>query len=257
MTEPTGPAPDVVEATLAVAARLAAAARLAPVAGRPVLTAVAEAAVAILDAEAASIAVHDVAADRLRFVVAAGPHGDGVVGLTIDAASGIAGYALSTGQALAVADVQADARFDAAAASRTGYVPRSILAVPLSDDEGTLGVLEVLDRRTGRGFDLRDLDVAVALARPATAALRAGDVERDGASLLRAALADLVGPEASAGDVEAVVTAAAGRLDEGTDGARWQLADRLVRLRDADPDALELAVAWLDALLAHGRTRRR
>jgi hypothetical protein len=35
----------------------------------------------------------------------------------------------------------------------------------------------------------------------------------------------------------------------------WRLADRIGRLRDADPDDLDLAVAWLDALLA--RTQRR
>lgn len=257
MSEPTGADPDVLTATLAVAARLSVVARLEPVVGRPILAAIAEAAVAVLDAEAASIAVHDTATDRLVFVVAAGPHGDGVVGLAIDAAAGIAGYALTTGQALAVADVQADARFDAATASRTGYVPRSILAVPLSDEEGTVGVMEVLDRRSGRGFDLRDLDLAVALARPATAAVRAGDAQRDGTALLRAALAGVVGSEVAARDVDAAVTAIAERLDDGDDGARWRLADRLARLRDADPEALDLAVAWLDALLLHDRARRR
>lgn len=259
MTEPSQDAPARArfEALLAVAARLATATRLAPVAGRPVLQAIADAAVTLLDAEAASIAVHDAATDQLVFVVAAGPHGEGVVGLSIDATSGIAGYALSTGQALAVADVDADARFDRDAAARTGYVPRSILAVPLTDDEGTLGVMEVLDRRTGRGFDLRDLDIAAALARPATATLRAGDLGRDASALLRGALADLVGEAAPSRDIEALVTAVAERLDDEAEGARWRLADRLARLRDADPEAMDLAVDWLDALLRHERDRRR
>jgi GAF domain-containing protein len=254
--EPDGP-PDVFAVLLAVAGRAEAAARLAPVAGRPVLQAIADAAVAVLDAEAASIAVHDPTGDRLVFVVAAGPHGDGVVGLSIDATAGIAGYALTTGQALAVADVDSDARFDRDAAARTGYVPRSIMAVPLTDDEGTLGVMEVLDRRTGRGFDLRDLDVAMALARPASAALRAGDLGRDATALLRGALSDLLGDEVPAGDIDPLVTAVAERLDGEADGARWRLADRLARLRDADPEAMDLAVAWLDALLRHERDRRR
>jgi putative methionine-R-sulfoxide reductase with GAF domain len=263
MTDRTPP-PDpsiaqsaVFAALLAVAGRLEAATRLTPVAGRPVLQAIADAAVAVLAAEAASIAVHDPTSDRLVFVVAAGPHGDGVVGLAIDASSGIAGYALTTGQALAVADVDADARFDRDAAARTGYLPRSILAVPLNDDEGTLGVMEVLDRRTGRGFDLRDLDVATALARPASAALRAGDPGRDASALLRGALAALLGDTVPGGDIDALVTAVAEGLDDEADGARWRLADRLARLREADPETMDLAVAWLDALLRHERDRRR
>ena len=41
-----------------------------------------------------------------------------------------------------------DPRFDRATAERTGYVPRSIAAVPLIDGENTLGVLQVLDKHT-------------------------------------------------------------------------------------------------------------
>jgi len=266
MTDPTSaggpsgssqPSTTALAALVAVAQRLAAAPRLEPVAGRPVLEAVAEAAVAILDAEAASIAVHDPVAGRLTFVVAAGPQGAGVVGLSIDAAAGIAGYALTTGQALAVTDVASDARFDRDTAARTGYVPRSILAVPLADDDGAVGVMEVLDRRGDRGFDLRDLDVAIALARPAAAAVRAGDLERDGVALLRTVLGSVAETDLDAAAVDALVAMAADDLDAATDGARWRLADRLARLRAADPVSLELAVEWLDVLIRHGRDRRR
>lgn len=244
-------------ALVAVAERLAVAPRLEPATGRPVLQAVADAAAAILDAEAASIAVHDANAGRLTFVVAAGPHGTGVVGLSIDAAAGIAGYALTTGQALAVADVASDARFDRETAARTGYVPRSLLAVPLADEDGTVGVLEVLDRRGGRGFDLRDLDTAIALARPATAALRSGDLERDGVALLRSVLEAIGGGELDAARVDSLVGIAVERLDAASDGARWRLADRIARLRSADPGSLELAIEWLDALIRHGPGRGR
>lgn len=251
------PGAAAVAALVAIAGRLVAAPRLTSVAGRPVLQAIAHAAVAVLDAQAASIAVHDPVAGSLTFVVAAGPQGRGVVGLSMDEAAGIAGYALTTGQALAVADVASDARFDRDAASRTGYVPRSILAVPLSDDEGTVGVMEVLDRRGDRGFDLRDLDVAIALARPATAAVRAGDLERDGAALLRTVLGEVGGTSLDAADLDALVSTATNDLDAASDGARWRLADRLARLRATDPGSLELAIDWLDALIRHGRDRHR
>lgn len=244
-------------ALVEVAARLVAAPALTPVAGSPVLTAVAEAAAAILGAEAASIAVHDPIAERLTFVAAGGPQGAGVIGLSIDATSGLAGYALTTGQALAVADVQTDARFDRATAESTGFVPRSILAVPLTDEEGTVGVLEVLDGRDGRSFDLRDIDTALALAGPATAAVRAGELERDGIALLRSVLAGVADGGLDAAAIDGLVASTSAGLDAADDGVRWRLADRIARLRDADPESLELAIDWLDVLIRHGRSSRR
>lgn len=254
---PNGPSAASLAALVGVAERLVAAQRLTPLTGHPVLTAVTEAAAAILDAEAASIAVHDPVTERLTFIAAAGPQGAGVIGLSIDAASGIAGYALTTGQALAVADVEADARFDRATAASTGFVPRSILAVPLTDDDGTVGILEILDRRGGRSFDLRDIDTAVALARPATAAVRAGELDRDGVALLRSVLAGVGAGALDAAAIEDLMTSTSAQLDAADDGVRWRLADRVARLRAADPESLELAIDWLDALIRHGRGRRR
>ena len=102
------------DALVAVAARLAAADRLAPPADESALGAIADAAVVAVGVTAASIALHDAASGRLVFRAAAGPEGGGVVGLSVAANEGIAGYAFSTGQALAIADVAADPRFERA-----------------------------------------------------------------------------------------------------------------------------------------------
>lgn len=163
----------------AIARRLDAAARVAPAADDALLSAIVATASVVLDAQAASIAIHDSVADRLVFVAGAGPTGIDVVGLGIDAATGIAGYAFTTGQQLAVADVSADPRFDRTVAEATGYVPGSILATPLADDEGTVGVT------------MHDLEIAGALAREATIVLRSGRSARDAATLMRGALAAL------------------------------------------------------------------
>ena len=53
--------------------------------------------------------------------------------------------------------------------------------------------------------------------------------------------------------IEALVAEVAAEL--AGDDPLWRLADRIAQLRTADPDDLELAIDWLDALLA--RTRRR
>lgn len=262
------------DALVAVAARLAAADRLAPAVAEPALQAIAATAVALIPSAAASIALHDVGSGRLVFRAAAGPQGDGVVGIDIAAHEGIAGYVFSTGQAMAVADVVRDPRFERATAERTGYVPRALLAVPLVDDagEGPIGVMEVLDRRDGEVFGLGDVEVATRLASAATAVARASRVDREAGGLLRTALAATAATPTVPGDgTESVLDAAAIDLliaeaaerTGGDDDPLWRLADRIARLRAADPDDLGLAIDWLDALLARparqagtGRRRR-
>jgi GAF domain-containing protein len=140
-------------------------------------------------------------------------------------------------------------------AEATGYVPRTILATPLIDDQGTIGVLEVLDRRGDGGFSMRDLDVAGALAGGATASVRAGRAERDAAALLRAALLTLARSDGTGalddGAVEDLVGEAVRPLADDPDDPTWRLAERIARLRAVDPDDVDLAVEWLDALLRH------
>jgi GAF domain-containing protein len=242
---------------IGVAARHTAAARIAPTTSDPALRAIASAAAAALRVTAASIALHEPGTNQLVFRAAAGPEGEGVIGLAIQPHEGIAGYVFSTGQPLAVGDVASDSRFQRATAERTGYVPRSLLAVPLVDDEGIVGVMEWLDRVDGAPFDLADIELATQVAEAATATARATRLQEDASWLLRRALESLADPDAS-GDlnsdtVDTLVGTVAAELANAD--PLWQLADRIGRLREADPDDLELAVAWLDALLA--RTRRR
>ena len=244
------------DALVAVAVRLTAADRLAHLAGDPALRAVAEAVASVLRVTAASVALHDAATGRLVFRAAAGPAGVGIVGLSIAAHEGIAGYVFSTGQALAVADVAMDPRFERTTAERTGYVPRSLLAVPLVDEAGIVGVMELLDRRDGAPFDLIDVEIATRMAAATTAVARAVTVDREAGQLLRTVMAAM--GEAAPGPlddlaVEALISVVSERL--ATDDPLWRLADRVGRLRAADPDDIELAIDWLDALLAHSGRR--
>jgi GAF domain-containing protein len=166
-----------------------------------------------------------------------------VVGLEIDADEGVAGYVFQTGQPIALGEATSDPRFGRVVAEQTGYVPRSLIAVPLGDEAGTLGVLEVLDRRDGAPFDLRDLDAAAVFARQATVAIRATRLERDAASLLAGAIR-AIDTEArlSAADVAAL----AGLDDEGSQA--WALADAIARIRESDPGQLGLVLDIVDAL---------
>jgi GAF domain-containing protein len=270
------PLPEHARAALReIVRRAAVAGHLAPPAGEAVLRSIVEATVALFGAEAASLALYDPTADRLVFRVAAGARGDGVVGLAIRPDEGVAGYVFTTGQPLALSDVEGDARFGRAAAEQTGYVPRSLVAVPLLDEEGTIGVLEVLDKRDAVGFDLRDVELAAVFARQAAVAIRSSRLERDVRTLVRDTLARLAagdggrageaagGRAGDAATIEAIVTDAARSLDGEEDEALWALADEIARIRSADPGELDL-VRELLAVVARraerssdARSRRR
>jgi len=258
------------EAVRAIALRLEAGRRLAPPTTTLLLRSIVEATVALFDAEASSIALYDPALGQLVFQVAAGSQGDGVVGLAIGPDQGIAGYVFSTGLPLALSDVASDARFGRSAAEQTGYVPRSVVAVPLLDDEGSIGVLEVLDRRSQAAFDLRDIELAAVFARQAAVAIRASRLERDAASLLASALTAITVDGVAAGepgagdarDVDAIVADAVAMLAREEDGALWTLADEIARLRAADPGELDLVRELLEVLVRRAergdaRSRRR
>lgn len=254
MSDPAGASPPALELLRAIALRVEAAGHLEPPGGAAVLRSIVEATVSLFDAEAASIALHDPATDRLVFEVAAGAQGEGVVGLSISTHEGVAGYVFSTGQPIAIADVAADPRFGSDAARRTGYMPRSLLAVPLVDDDDTLGVLEILDRRAPGGFGLRDVELAGVFARQATVAIRATRLERDTMLVMREALRALgsVGADDEAPDdqaIEELVRAAVGGLARDGDRPVWALADRVARLRSADPEQVGLLSELLDVLL--------
>ncbi len=110
------------------------------------LTAVVRSTRQVFAAAACSCALATEGGDALRFVAADGAGASAIVGVTIPVSRGIAGWAALTGQAIAVSDVEKDARFARDVAESTEYVPHTILAAPIMSSEGEVsGVIEVLD----------------------------------------------------------------------------------------------------------------
>ena len=236
------------EALAAIGRRAEIARRLEVGGTEAVLRSIVEAAVLLFEAEAASLALFDATRNLLVFRVAAGAQGQGVVGLEIPPDRGLVGYVFSTSQALAISDVARDPRFGRAFAEQTQYVPRSIVAVPLVDDRGTIGVLEVLDKRTEATFSIRDVELAGVFARQASVAIRASRVERDVAALLGEVLGTLAGEDAAPDGVEALVAAAVADIG-GPDDPLWPLVEQIAALRRASPEQLELVAALLAVLV--------
>jgi GAF domain-containing protein len=220
------------------------------------LQSIVDATVQLFDAEAASIALFEQDPDRLEFRVAAGEHGAGAVGLTVPPTQGIAGFVYSTGQQLALSDVANDPRFNRDAAEQTGYVPRSIAAAPLLDEEGTVGVLQVLDKRGSPTFNLRDMELLAVFASQATVAIGAARVQRDTARLLRNVLGQ-VGPDLEEAQIENLVAAATTDLDADDESPFWRLVEQVSRLRTLTDRETELLADILEVVAAHaGRARR-
>jgi GAF domain-containing protein len=246
---------DAVSLLEAIALRAEAGRRVYGDSARAVLRSIVDATVTLFDAEAASIALYDAASDRLVFEVASGEQGQGVIGLSIAPDQGIAGYVFRTGQALALSDVASDARFGRAVAEQTAYLPRSIVAVPLVSDDRTIGVLEVLDKRSAATFSLRDIELAAVFAGQAATAIGATRMERDVGSLLESSLRALAGADVpEQATLDEIVAAATADLGRDDSSRLWPLADVIARLRTADPDQLELVTDILDAL--HRRATR-
>jgi GAF domain-containing protein len=139
---------------------------------------------------AASVSVSRVDHNDLVFEAASGEGAAGILDVRLPSDRGFAGYVARTGQSLAIDDVGADPRFARDVAERSGYVPTSMLVVPVvDDDDEVIGVLSVLDRTGGFGDPLATASATARVAAPLIATSAA--VARLGPVLLRA-LADAV-----------------------------------------------------------------
>jgi len=137
-----------------------------------VLSAVVKTAAGVFDAAATSVALRR-SDGGLDYQAAWGAGADEVVGMPLDPGQGIAGRVLSTGVGEVVQDCRADPDFAAETARRTGYVPFTMLVVPLIADDEAVGVLTVLDRRDGTAYHVGDLARAAMFADLALAAMDA------------------------------------------------------------------------------------
>jgi GAF domain-containing protein len=238
-TDPDDPAVPASEMLLAglreAAAAISVARRLQGDVEIQLLQSVVDAAAALFEAEAASIALYEAAQDRLVFRVAAGTQGAGVIGVSVPPRRGLAGHVFATGEAVNLSDVAADPRFDVATARRTGYLPRSLAAVPLVDGTTPVGVLQVLDKRGASAFSERDMRLLEVFARQAAAAFGTARQGRDRDDLLRGAITAVGAGALSGSAIETLLAAATDDLD-GAGTTYWDLVDRVAIVRRQRPD---------------------
>lgn len=170
---------------------------LLPSSNDELLQTIVEAAARIFGAAAASIALVDERAGQIVFRVAYGAGSETVIGMRIAMDQGIAGYVANTGQPIAISNVQTDPRFARDTAERTGYVPKSILAMPLIVDDRVIGVMEVLDKISAPSFGMQDMELLGIFARQAAIAIHQSQHLDALNDILTENLRTLVTPEAA------------------------------------------------------------
>lgn len=187
---------------------------LLPSSNDELLQSIVEAAARIFGAAAVGIALVDERAGELVFRVSYGAGSENVVGMRIPLDQGIAGYVANTGQPIAVSNVQSDPRFARNTAEQTGYVPRSILAMPLISNERVIGVIEVLDKINAASFGMQDMELLGMFANQAAIAIH----QSQHLDALNDALAEglnaLVSPDAAADLQQAMDSEDAARTDD-------------------------------------------
>jgi sigma-B regulation protein RsbU (phosphoserine phosphatase) len=134
----------------------------------------------VLDAEAASVLLHDAERGELYFPYVAERDTETeeeLHSLRFPADRGIAGAVLGSGRALKIDDAPGDARFYGGVDRRTGLVTRNLLCAPLRSRHGAIGVIQVLNHQ-GTGFSDGDLAFLDALGGSIAVALENAQMYR-------------------------------------------------------------------------------
>jgi signal transduction histidine kinase len=105
----------------------------------------------LVEAEAASLIIHDTRRDTLVILMPTGPTAEAVRDMEIPTTQGVAGWVYQNGRSLIVNDTASDTRFFPGVDRSTGFTSRQILCVPLTVKSRKLGAVEVLNKRPSAG----------------------------------------------------------------------------------------------------------
>jgi diguanylate cyclase (GGDEF)-like protein len=124
----------------------------------------------LVPSEAWSMLMVDEDRRELRFEVALGDKGRDVSALRLKLGEGVAGWVAQNGRPAIVNDTAKDPRFAPRFDLKTQFKTRSILCAPLVSRGRTIGVVEILNKLSGR-FTRSDLEVLLTLVEPCAIAI--------------------------------------------------------------------------------------
>jgi GAF domain-containing protein len=164
---------------------------VAPVNHARLLEMIVRTAAHVIKARTGSLLLVDEAAQELVFEVATVEDLSRLKNLRVPLGEGIAGLVAMTGQPMAIADVQSDPRHAHDIARQTGYLPRSLLCVPLQYEDRVIGVLELLDKEGADGFDASDMHALALFAGQAAVAIEQSRAQQSLAALVQELLGSI------------------------------------------------------------------
>ena len=132
-----------------------------------------------LQVSASSILLLDKDSNELYFKASERQAGKILKPVRFSIDSGIAGWVARNAKPVLSNDVFADPRFNKDIDKLTGFVTKSVLAVPIGSGSEVIGVIEVLNKNDGTKFNKQDLDVLMAVASMATVAINNSKLHQD------------------------------------------------------------------------------
>lgn len=130
----------------------------------PLLEQVAKRTCDLIGAEASSVLLWDDKTNELVFHISSGKTGTDIQSCRLKSGQGIAGWVFQQKKAVIISDVASDERFCEICDNETGFVTKSIIAVPLIIKKKGIGVIEVVNKSGGGEFEQSDLQAITAIA---------------------------------------------------------------------------------------------
>jgi GAF domain-containing protein len=195
----------------------------------------------LFGAAACSLALLSEDDSELVYTTAVGEGAGAVTGMRISSSHGIAGLVVQSGQPIAISDLASDPRFSRELAEQTGYVPQSILAVPVETPQRTVGVISLLDRDPQRPGAEQDMALLSLFADQAALALASVEAF----SVLGRVLLDALAEAAAGRDLVLALRQAAERLTPSGDADLAALAADFAALARRGTAERRLALAVL------------
>jgi signal transduction histidine kinase len=124
-----------------------------------------------MEAEASSAYELDTEKGEIFVRMARGEKGGFIQAGRLKVGEGIAGWVVQNGKPVIVEDVQKESRFSDRFDSETGFSTRSLICVPLTIREKTIGALQVINKKNGGHFTDEDLELLTGLAQQIAVAL--------------------------------------------------------------------------------------
>ncbi|SHI69063.1 HD family phosphohydrolase [Desulfofundulus thermosubterraneus] len=139
---------------------------------RPLLRKVMDTVAALTGAEAASLLLLDEEKNELYFEVALGEKGECLKEVRLKVGEGIAGWVAANGIPYITNDVEKDPRFKRNISEEIKFKNKAMMCAPVILEGRILGVLQVINKKSGGEFSQADLDFLVEISAQVAVALR-------------------------------------------------------------------------------------